>query len=839
MKISTSPALERIVPVGKIVSRPALLLGVLLLAQVFGGISWLVLDQGTPFWDEAVFLNNASEYCTGANATGPLDYLRTSTFYPPAVAWSSCPMYAVSGGNVDVVRVTGLLFLLGTIAGTYALGVIATNRKWVGAMAAFLVGTYPIVFGEARFLLADVPTMLWSTVVLILLAKRRAMEPVRWGIMLGAALGAGLLTFWRFPIYVGVPVLVVFVQILVEVFRDRQRKEWLGVAALSAVIALLIAGPWYGSVITTLIGDLQDSLAAGAGEGDPGVVTWRSLVWYPLSFVNDQVGFVAAAVSSIVLAGMLRWSRVRVQDLISPGWWTTGLRLSALSLISGSVILLFLFNKDPRFPMPLLVPVAVITAAGLGEAVRLWPRIRRAGYALIAVSLANGVFLFLSLSFFGIPESPKSVQLGDHYLSFASARYHQARPPADRSACDDRDVVEVLGQVDGREPRIGILSDSNYWNYFNFPYWADWGMDGQDLIWLSPKSDLSSFDSLVFGGTWHTRLPPAGYRPAGTCTGYDGSRVSLHVSEALEQRKPVSLLLNADASTLGNWSAARAELDVEPGRVTSLSMAGPNASAETSFFFSEPVNLSSRSSVRLRWQLSRPDVAAFLVILEDIGGMKLVWDRTAAAEASPSPVSDDLSWPDEVLHSGFRTDAVIRFGLSVREPEPAVNPTLVIEEATLSISPPADGDDTVANFEELNIGTWTGSNTELLRSGRNVVSSSTAGADVWAETSYVLWTPIDLTSAPGIHLEWQLSDSNVRSFWIFLQDVEGNKLVWDLTSRAKAGTGPAGGVLSWADARIPEGFRLEAVSRLVVSVQEPDPPVHAIVTVYSDSVRLR
>ena len=83
------------------------------------------------------------------------------------------------------------------------------------------------------------------------------------------------------------------------------------------------------------------------------------------------------------------------------------------------------------------------------------------------------------------------------------------------------------------------------------------------------------------------------------------------------------------------------------------------------------------------------------------------------------------------------------------------------------------------------------------------------------------------------------ADTNVESFWIFLEDVGGNKMVWDQTSTARTGVWPANSTLPWADAGIPDGFRLEAVRRLVLSVQEPDPPVHVKVTVHSDRILLQ
>ena len=468
----------------------------------------------------------------------------------------------------------------------------------------------------------------------------------------------------------------------------------------------------------------------------------------------------AATVSSIAMAGMLRLSRVRVRDLISPGWWTTGLRLSSLSLVSGMVILLFLFNKDPRFPMPLLVPVAVITAAGLGEAVRLEPRVRRAGYVMIAASLASGLILFLNVSLIGLPDSPVYVQVGDQHLSFASASYHQARSPADRSECEQRDVVEAIEQVDGRRPRIGILSDSNYWNYFSLPYWAEWEVDRQGIISLFPETRPRALDVLIFGGTWQAKLSPPGYRLAATCTGYDGSKVSLHVSKSVEEQTAVSLLSDGEGSTLGTWSGTHTTVDIVPGKATSSSLAAPDVWAETSFTFSQPIDMSSRSNIRLRWQLSRPDVEAFWVFLEDTGGTKLIWDRTEAAQASPTRVSEALSWPDEVLDGGFRPDSVIRFGFALREPNPAVHPTLVVEEAILAIAPTTNAEREPASFEELYVGAWTGSNTDVARDDRNVVSASTGGPHVWAETSYTLSTPADLGSRSS-----RSSRTSWRSCW--------------------------------------------------------------------------
>jgi len=261
--------------------------------------------------------------------------------------------------------------------------------------------------------------------------------------------------------------------------------------------------------------ELESAEKAGVLEGDPAVMSWQSLVWYPLSFFSQQLGLAAAAISSTVMISMLWSSLARPPALFRLGWWT-GFRLLVLSLVPTLIILTYIANKDPRYTMPLLVPVAVITACGLARAFRLGPQMRCAGLALVGVSVLNGVFLMTSVSFAGVPAKPILLEFGKQRLVFAASQYHLARSPG-RLGCSQPEVVRTLAQIDGRRPVVGILSDSNTWNSLNLPYWAQWNTGAHRLVPLFPGNSIHGYDALILGGRWFERSPPFYYQKAGAC----------------------------------------------------------------------------------------------------------------------------------------------------------------------------------------------------------------------------------------------------------------------------------------------------------------------------------
>jgi len=100
--------------------------------------------------------------------------------------------------------------------------------------------------------------------------------------------------------------------------RVRPLRPVLGALA----IALVIAGPWYASNLLHLGRDLlANAYAAGAREGDPALVSFESLIWYPTRLVQEHLYVVPTL---LFLGGLLRWNRRNLYPLLlvvgpSPG----------------------------------------------------------------------------------------------------------------------------------------------------------------------------------------------------------------------------------------------------------------------------------------------------------------------------------------------------------------------------------------------------------------------------------------------------------------------------------------------------------------------------------------
>ncbi len=571
------------------------------------------------------------------------------------------------------------------MVGSYILAERLSPNKWVGPLAAFLVGTYPIVFGHARLVGGDVPNTFWVTVTLALLVFRPNMRPLLWGSLLGVCIGLGLLTQWRFPIYVAVPLLVIFLQIMTDEPKGLYpRRDWI-VGILSAIaIALVLAAPWYVQVLPQLIPQLKEAMDAARTEGDPLVFSWDGLLWYLFSFINHQVGIMAAAFFWIV-GGVWIWvSRRSLTGFLRPGWYK-GLRLLTLGLISMFLIITLLYNKDPRYMMPALVPIAIITATGLTRACQLPGAIGSFASLSIPVIVATGLLILLTVSFVGIPKQPIVIRIGTQWVTLAASTYHVVHPVY-TPACNAELFFASLGRATGKEV-IGIKSDDSEWNVLNFPFWNGVPQGSYQEVDLRFNKRLEGYRGLVLGGSWANIRPPDSYWLIDSCTGWEGSKVNFFRAPFPEEISLVDLLSIPQAEQLGQWEATHVVLQLSPGMVVSTSVASASIWAETYFRFYAPFDFSRGSGVRLRWHVVPKQVKALIVFLDDTKGNRLVWDRTPQLRDTEGPFLDDLNWAEADILSGFDFTSVERIAISLLELDPPVHPRVILDIAQIPQAP--------------------------------------------------------------------------------------------------------------------------------------------------------
>lgn len=400
-------------------------------AAVFAGIVivaaiWLALDRHPPEWDYANHLESAL-HCRRDLAAGNLrDVFARSSFYPPLVSCAAGLVFSLWPSDVVFGEVVMFAFLgLGMVA-TYVLG-----RRFAGGsggvVAAILFGASPAVVHYALRFQLDVPLACMVAVFLAALLAADRFERRGWTVVTGLLLGLGMLTKPPFLVYVAPAGLLILA-------GTRSGRAWRH-AVLAALVAVLVALPWYGPRALGLWTQIQNRSFKQAQEsGFPEALSPASLAYYPLSF-PVHFGLVAVL---LLLLGLVVAMRRRC-------WFV----LAGLAPFLG---FLLLQNKQVRYVLPLLPMAAVV--GGLGFAAL--PRRVRWGAGL-AVALAGG-FQVISTPF-AVPAT-------------AGLRPAESAPPSGADWQHRAILGRVVRDSAGQPRTVSVMPNHPYFSAANFRYYA-------------------------------------------------------------------------------------------------------------------------------------------------------------------------------------------------------------------------------------------------------------------------------------------------------------------------------------------------------------------------------
>jgi hypothetical protein len=420
------------------------LLLALLLAGLAGVVTvWVAVDRRPPEWDHANHLERALE-CHRILAEPGHDrvaeIIAKSSFYPPVVLCATGLAYFV----LPVTPLTAQLSMWGfLVAGT--LAVWGLGRRLLdaqaGLIAAIMFATAPfVVFSLLRYQL-DLPLAAILAIALYVLVRVDAFASVGWSLVLGLALGVGMLIKPPFAAYF-LPALAWSAWLAV---RAPDRGARLGRLALALLVGVLVAGPWYGPRLAGLPLQILNRSFKQAVESPPAMSS-TGLVFYPRVFLP----LVGALTGLLAVWGVWAVRRMpRARALV----WT--------ALVPWGIFIA-IQNKNLRYALPLVPAVTLAAAAGLAA---LGPRARRVvGAACVAVGL-----LQVSGTAFGLPPSPPTRMFLVPLL--------MADPPNGRDWRHGDVLAAVLRALPAPAPaeggRVAVVPNDNYFSVSNFRYEAE------------------------------------------------------------------------------------------------------------------------------------------------------------------------------------------------------------------------------------------------------------------------------------------------------------------------------------------------------------------------------
>lgn len=450
-------------------------IGLSIAAALLNGV-WILLDQGTPAWDQANYLWTTFQYKVAFVGVDPVELVRsiidTDPGHSPLFTVLMLPLFYIVGPEPEAGLVLNLLVAPVLY---FATGEIAwiVFRNWVARLLAIvLVATMPLMVGLFHEALQDFLLVTLCTLSLLLLLKTDLFQRRGVSLGLGLAMGLGTLTKVTFPAFVLGPLLVVLAKIAVGARRgdaegaarpDLRKVAW-NVAAAALVYVLVIA-PWYlpnfDETVDYIESTTGGTLAEGAGPSDP--IAYDALMNFTIGLVNFNVSWVLVLVGIAALA----LNSAGVRALFARPLRSR--RLLDLGFVLAWILVPFLVvatakNQDYRLMAAALPGIAVLVAG----TVSLVPR-HRARAVLVAIVVAIPTYQVINHTTAidpGFLPDDLSVTVGSRVavipLDSAPIGYEELPTRTDYAAPVIEYVEDVSARLPGGEtaPRVVCLLQS-------------------------------------------------------------------------------------------------------------------------------------------------------------------------------------------------------------------------------------------------------------------------------------------------------------------------------------------------------------------------------------------
>jgi dolichyl-phosphate-mannose-protein mannosyltransferase len=453
---------------------------------------WLSEDRSIPIFDAGFHLRTAivfHDMLRNGDLLGP--FYRVSQ-YPPLAPLIGALATFIGGVDVSSPIIGENLVFVSLLA----LGCYQTGRLLFGARAGLLAVIFvlgsPVLISQFHQVLLDAPEAAVVAVSMWLILASEDFSRARIAGLAGLAVGCGLLVKAQFPFFLA--------GIVLAALARGGWRNWRGLAAF-AVIALVLAGPWYLDHLSELG---KFSQLAGANSGapptsTPAALSSANLLWYFWTTLNTlllaPLFLLVVGGSAWTIVGLVRREKAheekaqeeRAQEETAREEKAQGLRLE---LLAGAFVAWLAISLTPhhdfRYAAPLMPYLAVI---GSGWIVHLRRAPRLAMTALLVLAVAANIFG----STFGkgkdveltLASSPADVQPFRDRIVFYSAEGKFVSITGPRR---DGDLPGVLGALRAN----GVRSITWGPGETNEPGWANEG-----LIPLAMIAGLKPFPALT------------------------------------------------------------------------------------------------------------------------------------------------------------------------------------------------------------------------------------------------------------------------------------------------------------------------------------------------------
>ncbi|MFA5357216.1 MAG: glycosyltransferase family 39 protein, partial [Candidatus Omnitrophota bacterium] len=445
-----------------------IVLSLLVLFYAVNNYIWFRLDEFPPYADGAYHLLRALDYfdILSRPSGGMFSaLLQVDNLRPPFFPFCTAIAHFFASDIRLAAVITNIFFAAVLFISIYYSGKKIAGKN-CGLLAAFTVAMYPYVFGLSRISIPDFASLAMTSLGLCLLIYTDRFKNTLFSVLLGIAIGIGILTALTFVFFLAGPMIIMAAYALIEKKEAGSKKRAFRNLCLAAVIAALIGGVWYfpkfGSLWETYI---IYGFKVRKPLSPPETFSLLSFTYYFRLLSGSQIAPFFTIMFFIGLASFLN-SKDRLSLPV------------VLWIIVTYAIFTLINNKHPRADCSYLPIFALVTAAGVSKLRTKWFR-NSATYAIILA----GSFQFLIISYVPVARTNirlsffsgrviKGMTVPSHLCPISGVFFHHPRK-------GDWRLDDVMSAIEGSGPKssdatIGITdiyteTRTDWYDPFNLP----------------------------------------------------------------------------------------------------------------------------------------------------------------------------------------------------------------------------------------------------------------------------------------------------------------------------------------------------------------------------------
>jgi len=515
-----------------------LLLILLIIFHAINNYNWLRLDMQPPLWCDQVgyltqslcaykavhifsinqLIHTIFDFMQGTlhPPYSPFIYFLGSAIIgirPPLVSFLAIPFYSLAGTSPDVAYMSNILYFTILLCSVYGITKRTSNRK-IGLLSAFIVSTFPMIFGMSRQFLMDLPlTAMVSLSIYFLLCtdhfKNRA-----YSILFGISVALGLLTKPSYLFFVLFPFVYIIkndIKIMKMLLYPKQflselkqRKSILNIV-FATVIAVSLASIWYIPNLKTIF--WLHSVNRG-GEG-LSLINLQSILFYPLGMINYQISFLYLLTLIILTLFYMINPHQRFKYSIRK---SDEIMILILWIIIPYLIFTFYFPvKELRYLLPSTPPIAIVISAMISRINSKYAK------GVIIIILLLGSMQFFALTY-GTKALPKEIQIKttmpeplNKVVLFSQENRCGTYPkfwevswtyPPGKENWKISDIIDIISESIAKDtPKVCIISHCERFHSGTFRYYRILH-DKRDMLFCHPrylqfKENIQDYDSVI------------------------------------------------------------------------------------------------------------------------------------------------------------------------------------------------------------------------------------------------------------------------------------------------------------------------------------------------------